>query len=82
MFPVKNIDYNGDVCRSNRKKILIPHNNFVIKIFIFIKTLKNTIRIWRQIYCYLIKYDHSISEQCLFIHILDKLTARLLMIKK
>ncbi len=68
--------------RSNPQKFSIPHNNFVIKRFIFIKTLKNTIIISRQIYLYLIKYNHSISEQSLFICILDKLTIRLLMIKE
>lgn len=39
-FLKKEIDYNRDTYTSNLKRFSIPHNNFVIKIFIFIKTLK------------------------------------------
>ena len=36
----KYIDYNENTPKVTIKKLLIPHNNFVIKIFIFIKTLR------------------------------------------
>ncbi len=70
------IDYDFIISENTINKLSIPYKNFVLKLLIFIETLKKHTYSCRQIKSNLIKYDYSNLESVPFNFIIATLTKK------